>query len=249
MTRTMALLNVVLLAGTLQAQNILVDINADGTDRNATTADFEAAMGLTAGALTGNPVLYFPNNNPPGGAYTQTVGGVTVALNNITSDADGWFGAGANNNLLDDGLYIRGTTSAPSAQGTLSGLSLDPNTSYDLYLFAGRSQGHETTFTFDIDNVVDPSSGVAIHTNVPVVNGDNTLGTAVYSFATDFGPAPSQLVFDIDGLQNSNGNQDAVFSGFALVNNGPAVIPEPSSILVWSILGLVAAGFAWRKWR
>ena len=37
---------------------ILVDINADGTSRNASTADFEAAAGLAAGTLNLESVIH-----------------------------------------------------------------------------------------------------------------------------------------------------------------------------------------------
>ena len=51
----------------------------------------------------------------------------------------------------------------------------------------------------------------------------------MFTFTTA-GVAPTQLVLDWDGLQNTNGNQDAVFAGFAL-----NTIPEPSAAL----LGLI----------
>lgn len=51
----------------------------------------------------------------------------------------------------------------------------------------------------------------------------------MFTFTTG-GVAPTQLVLDWDGLQNINGNQDAVFAGFAL--NAATPIPEPSSALL-----------------
>jgi hypothetical protein len=226
---------------------VLVDINADGTNRNAMTADFEAATGLSAGTFSGEPVNHFPNNEPGGGPFSQTVNGITIQVSDISNDADNWFGAGSDNNLLDDGLYHRDAGADPTALITLSGagLGLEPLRVYGLYLFAGRSQGHETTFTFDVNNLLDPSGGVAIHVDPPVVGGDNTLGTALFTFATG-SIAPSSLVIQWDGAQHIDGNQDAVFSGFALREIG--VIPEPSTLVIWSALGAVL-GFGVRRRR
>jgi len=191
---------------------VLVDLNADGTGRNAVTADFEATMGLAAGSLDAIPVTVFPNNNPAGGAFSQTVNNITIVVSDITGDADNWFGAGSDNNLLDDGLYYRRSGVNPTALITLSGsgLRLAANRQYELYLFAGRSQGHETTFTF---------AGTAIATDPPVIGGDNTLGTAHFTFETT-GTVPSSLEIQWDGLANNNGNQDAAFSGFVLRDMG-----------------------------
>jgi len=206
----------------------LVDLNADGTARNATLADFEAATGLPSGTFSGDSIVFFPNNDPGGGFFTQTVSGITVEVSQITNDADGWFGAGTDNNLLDDGLFHRDGSADPTATITLSGpgLGLLSQAAYDLYLFAGRSQGHETAFTFDPANPSNPSSGTMIAVEPPVVSGDNTLGTARFGFDTLFG-APSSLAIRWDGQQNISGNQDAVFSGFALVQTGQ--VPEPST--------------------
>jgi len=194
---------------------VLVDINADGTNRNATTAHFEKAMPLPTGSLSGETIVYFPNNNPGGGAYSQTQSSVTVAVSDITNDADGWFDS--SNYLLEDGLYNRDGGGNPSATITLSGsgLGLQPNTNYELYLFAGRRQGHETTFTFDPSDPDDASGGMAVHTSAPVPSGDETLGTARYAFQSS-STAPTSLAIGWDGVQHSDGNQDAVFSGFAL---------------------------------
>lgn len=226
---------------------VLVDINADGTNRNAMTADFEAATGLSAGTFSGEPVNHFPNNNPGGGPFSQAVNGITIQVSDISNDADNWFGAGSDNNLLDDGLYHRDGSADPTALIALSGsgLGLEPLRVYELYLFAGRSQGHETTFTFDPNDPLDPSGGLAIDVDPPVVGGDNTLGTALFTFATG-AIAPSSLVIQWDGARHINGNQDAVFSGFALRDIG--VIPEPSTLLIWSALGAVL-GFGVRRRR
>lgn len=208
--------------------DVLVDINADGTNRNATTSDFESAAGLANGTFAGNSITFFPNNNPSGGAYSQTVGDITIAVSDITSDADGWFGAGSDNNLLEDGLFHRDTTGDPSSLITLSGegLGLEANREYELYLFAGREQGHETDFTFDPSDLDDPSGGITISTSAPN-SGDETLGTALFTFITG-SAVPSELVIRWDGAQNINGNQDAVFSGFALREVG--VVPTPAAL-------------------
>jgi len=202
---------------------VLADINADGTDRTATSAHFEAATGLTGGTFSGDSVTAFPNSDPGGGPFSQTVNNITIAVSGITNDADNWFGSGSDNNLLDDGLYYRDTEADPSALITLSGsgLGLAANRHYELYLFAGRSQGHETTFTFDVNDPQDPSSGVSINVDPPVVGGDNTPGTALFTFDTG-ATAPSSLVIQWDGSQNVDGNQDAVFSGFVLRDIGAA---------------------------
>ena len=105
----------------IQTDNVLVDINADGANRNAMTSDIESAAGLAAGTLNGEVVTLFPNNNPGNGAYSRAVNGIKIEVSDITSDADGWFGAGIDNNLLDDGLYHRDADADPSATITLSG--------------------------------------------------------------------------------------------------------------------------------
>ena len=199
---------------------VLVDINADGTNLTGTTAHFEAATGLAAGTFGGDSITAFNLNgaNVVTPSFDQTVDNVRIQVNNGTStifgDADNWFGGGANNNWLEDGMFLRHTSTTPSARISLSGsgLGLAANRQYELYLVAGRSQGHETTFTFN---------GTSIHTDPPVIAGDNTLGTAGFTFETG-ASAPPELRVKWDGAQNVNGNQDAVFSGFALRDIGAA---------------------------
>ncbi len=212
-----------LLASETNAPVVLADINADGTSRTATTADFEAAAGLGGGTFGGESVIAFPNSDPGGGPFSQTVSDITIAVSNISNDADGWFGGGSDNNLLEDGLYHRGTGADPTATITLSGggLGLAANRRYDLHLFAGRSQGHETTFAFDDNDPEDPSGGITFHTDPPVLGGDNTLGTALFTFDTGTN-VPSSLAIQWDGSQDVDGDHDAVFSGFALRDIGPA---------------------------
>ena len=202
---------------------VLVDINADGTARIATNAHFEAAAGLAAGTFAADMVSHFDLNGPDVAslAFDQTVDDIriqaTSTISTIAGDADGWFGAGSNNNLLEDGLFVRHTGQDPSGTLTLSGsgLGLAADRRYQLFLFAGRNQGHETTFTFDVNDPEDPTGGTAIHTDPPVVGGDNTPGTAQFTFETGTN-APASLVIQWDGAQHSDGNQDACFSGFAL---------------------------------
>ena len=202
---------------------VLADINADGTSQTATPAHFEAATGLAGGTFSGAPVIAFPNSDPGGGAFSQTVHNITIQVSDITNDADNWFGGGSDNNLLDDGLYHRDTGADPTALITLSGsgLGLAANRRYELYLFAGRSQGHETTFTFDVNDPQAPSGGMVIHTDPPAVGGDNALGTVLFMFDTGTN-APASLVIQWDGSRDIDGNQDAVFSGFALRDIGAA---------------------------
>ena len=211
---------------------VLVDINADGTNRNATTAHFETAAGLSAGTFSGDSITYFPNNNPGGGSYSPTVDNITINISNIDNDADNWFGGGSDNNLLDDGIfhYTNGTETLTLSG---SGLGLSANTTYELYLFAGRnvsfSGGHDTTFTFNVSDPENFAGGTSINTDGPVVGGDETLGTAMFTFTTGVS-APSSLQIGWSGL-GADPNA-AVLSGFAL-----RTIPEPSSALL-AILGL-----------
>ena len=83
-----AMLSSTLMATLPVSAQVLVDINADGTNRNATTAHFEAATGLVAGTFSGDTVNFFPNNNPGGGAFSQTVNNITIQVSDITNDAD-----------------------------------------------------------------------------------------------------------------------------------------------------------------
>jgi hypothetical protein len=231
---------------------LLLDINADGTNRDATTAHFEAAAGLAASSLSGDLITTFDLNgaNVTTPNFDQTVDNIRIQVNNGTStifgDADGWFGAGSDNNLLEDGLFLRHASTDPSALITLSGggLGLAANRTYELYLFAGRSQGHVTTFTFDVNDPADPSLGTMMTVDPPVVGGDNTLGTALFTFNTG-ATAPSALGIQWSGAQNVNGNQDAVFSGFALRDLG--VIPEPGTagLTLMGLLMLVALRGRW----
>lgn len=194
--------------------SVLADINADGTNRTASSADFEAAIGLAAGTLSGDPVLVF-GRTEEGGAYSETVSDVTLAISDKSGGADNWFGSGSDNNLLDDGFFNSGATPRTITLSG-SGLRLAANRQYELYLFAGRSQGHDTTFRFDVNNPGNPSGGVGIDTEPPVVGGDNTLGTAQFTFATGATP-PVSLVIDWD--EHAPG-VDPVFAGFALRDIG-----------------------------
>jgi hypothetical protein len=224
---------------------VLVDINADGTNRDASEANFEAAMSLAVGELSGSSLTTFDLNgsNVTTPNFDQTVDNIRIQVNNGTTtifgDADGWFGGATSpNNLLEDGLFMRHTGTDPAATITLSGTGLDlaPFRRYELSLFAGRSQGHETLFRFNPSAPLAPAGGVSIDTDPPVIGGDETLGTAQFTFAT--GEVPTALVLRLEALQHVNGNQDAVFSGFALREVGTATVPEPgtTALLVTGIL-------------
>ena len=224
----------VALTGSVRAA-VLVDINADGTDRDGATADFDAATGLAGGMFGGDSVTVFPNDSADDPhPIDRTVGNIRLQITDSTTtatgDADGWFGGGTDNDLLEDGFYMRHTSADPTGLITLSGsgLGLSANQWYELYLFAGRSQGHETTFTFDVNDPSDPSGGTAVHTDPPAVGGDNTLGTAKFTFKTGATP-PASLVIKWDGAQHVNGNQDACFSGFVLRE-----IPAPT-VAYWQL--------------
>ncbi len=107
---------------------VLVDLNADGTARTGTTAHFEAATGLAGGTFGGDTVTHFDLNGPNVAtlAFDQTVDNIRVQANSTVStlagDADGWFGGGTDNNLLEDGLFVRDTPADPTGPATLGTL-------------------------------------------------------------------------------------------------------------------------------
>lgn len=222
---------------------ILVDINADGTNRTATVADFEDAIGLASGSFSGSSVVAFNSAGTGSGSFNETVSDITIDVSSISGDADGWFGGSSSpNNLLEDGFFA-----APGFDQTItlsgSGLGLAANTSYTLYLFAGRRAdfnesssgandgGHSTRFTFNSESI---DAGAPIFTPSEVF--DETLGTVAFDFTTG-GTAPTDLVVTWRGTgTGSTGADDSAFSGFAL-----HVVPEPSSLLLALVgLGLLA---------
>ena len=141
--------------------SVLLDINADGTNSNASTTDFENAIGLPAGTLSCETVLDLNPGNNPADPYNDSASGVNV---NVTvADAEDWLLQ--TNQLLVDGLFNPSSTTETI---TLSGsLGLAAKTSYFLHLFAGRSTdagGNDTTFRFDVNNPGDPTNGVSIQT-------------------------------------------------------------------------------------
>lgn len=210
---------------------VLADINADGTGRTATTGDFEDAAGLAAGTFSGKTVTVF-GGNEGGGAYSETNNNVTLSMSDKSGDADGWFGAGSNNNLLEDGFFL---SAAGTKRITLSGsgLGLNPGRRYELYLFAGRSRdagGHNTTFTFDVYNPNDPTRGTAILAGEPTLSPlDETLGTVKFTFDTG-SSIPTTLA--INWTSGGSDNEAAAFSGFALRDIGADTTP-PAITTLW----------------
>jgi len=205
---------------------VLADINADGTDRTATTGDFEDAAGLATGTFSGETVTVF-GGTEESGAYSETKDNVTLAISDKSGGADNWFGGNSQtgpgsspNNLLEDGFYNSGFTPRTITLSG-SGLGLTPGRRYELYLFAGRSQGHDTTFRFNVNDPENPSGGVGIDTDPPVVGGDETLGTAMFTFEIGK-PPPASLVVQWDEHDPS---VDPVFSGFALRDIGIELTP------------------------
>jgi len=223
---------------------ILVDINADGTNRTATVADFEDAIGLASGSFSGSSVVAFNSGGTGSGPFNETVSDITIDVSSISGDADNWFGGGSSNNLLEDGFFADpGVDQTITLSG--SGLGLAANTSYTLYLFAGRRAdfnqsssgandgGHSTRFTFNSESI---DAGAPIFT--PSEDFDETLGTVAFDFTTG-GTAPTDLVVTWRGTgTGSTGADDSAFSGFAL---HVVVVPEPSSLLLALVgLGLLA---------
>lgn len=203
------------------AAAVLIDLNdGDNSSINTTSAaaaaaDFEAALGLTSGALSGETVLLFNNNGEAvASGTTQTVGGVTVDLPAAAfgNEADGFFPR-ADNPMLSDGVFLD-----PNESGEieLSGVGLNPNTAYEITLFAIRAGGHDTTFTFDPANPSDPSNGTSI--NLTATSGE-TNAAATFSFTTG-ASTPASLNIDWE-----SGNQSGEFG----ILTGIALIPEPAS--------------------
>ena len=219
-----------MVAGSASAA-VLIDINADNTARDASLNDFEDAMGLAAGALTGSTVTTYDLGNsthsdPPNQSLDLTVDSIRLEVSDFSAEADNWF-SGSNNLLLDDGLYMRNTPGQTTSLVTLSGtgLGLAANTTYDLYLFGGGGS-NTTTFNFDPSDLSDPSGGTAV-TVGPATVGDQEAATTKYTFTTG-AVVPTEIVFS---WADPASGGDAALTGIALV-------PEPGSLALLGLGGL-----------
>ena len=131
--------------GTPTSANVLLDINADNTSRNATAAHFEEGIELPTGALAGESVLFLQAGDDPADPFNATVSNVTVNATEANA-ADNWFAE--QNQLIEDGLFHTNGTQTLTFSG--AGLGLVANTTYDLHVFSGRSTdvgGNDTSTT------------------------------------------------------------------------------------------------------
>ena len=139
---------------------------------------------------------------------------------------------------------------------TISGLSTEyTDNGYDLFLFFGgdldRSYGFNVNDgTVDLDVYIDDDANPDADADDDgliewIAATGNTLGTATddatYAKFADLDGSS----FTISGLAGSGGRSS--LTGFQIVAK-PAV-PEPTSIAIWSLLGLCLAGYGYRRRR
>lgn len=196
---------------------VLVDFDSGfGGANPATSADFTAQGVPTLTAA--DPVLV-SDPQPISTEITSIslAGGVTVAFedDDTTGGSNGAFQVDNGSALLDDYLYLEGGTESDGPTTvTVSGLSLDPDTTYTLFVFGQGDGAAATKFT--------PVNS----TNIVYQNTNDAFGNLVVSFTTD----PSYAGEDLAFVWDLNGTNFAALNGFAIV---PGEVVPANDYAAW----------------
>ena len=249
----------------------LVSIGAGSTlDLRQASAQFtNDTTDLLSSLTTVNGTLLISDGYSltPGGAPATltvdggTLGGDSAGVGGIAGDVIAQNGATIAPGLSIGQLDIIGGGGAPgnldiNGPATIELEILDPygapGTGYDYLQVAGDVNFDNTGLvTIELVSMLDSdTSGL-----IPGENFDGTMGFDIH-FLEALGNANELTNFTLDGTNFLNDLAGGSFSlssqddGLHLIfRAASAEVPEPSTIAIWSLLGIVAAGLAWRKRR
>lgn len=206
--------------------------------------DFQPSGGVTQSGFTA-----ITNN------LTTTIGGVTFKVSGEFFTRNPGFtdsGAFTYEGLFDDFAYTNGTgTTAPAITLQMSGLL--QNTAYALRFYSGDM------FPAATYPVNAPWAGILTTTYSPIVGTGSTLSSTFdrtanpttndqYSaLGTITSNASGQITMSIVGSSTS-GYAFTRLNGLVLESQ-KGVIPEPATVIVWSLLATCALAFGWYRKR
>lgn len=186
--------------------------------------------------------VYFSNLRSVIDAGTSNVTGMTFVNNTVTNTNEAlgagrdWGGNGMN---FGGGVVITGNTFINNGVGTNNWQNL-PNNNAQAALWIGANSG---SLLIDNNTFRDYNGRYAIYSNANLSANPITLGTN--DFGTGIGG--SGAAYELYDLQGGGHAVGLMNSGSAV---GVSAVPEPATIIVWSLLGLTAVGFGcWRRKR
>jgi hypothetical protein len=146
--------------------------------------------------------------------------------------------------LTDDYLYDTGG----GAQGNWRIFGLDPTALHDIYIVTSDGTGWSPTNIYGADYTI--TVGSADQTTLRATGGTTEafadfVDGRDYVVFTNARPGPGGIV---EGTYNQiSGQPHTGIAGFQIVQLTPVIIPEPSTLIVWSLLAALGVGVGWRR--
>jgi len=183
-------------------------------------------------ALTGPELITqitFRPDGPAGGPFTQTISNVQVSLSTTSAAPNGLDTTFANNPGPDNTVTYSGpiTISSADAPGP------------------GNTRAFDVAINLQTPFLYDPANGNLL---LDVLNSDP--GNHIIGVFLDAAVGYSDPVSRIVGWEGAPGATSGIASTMGLVTQfttSPSVIPEPSILVVWSLLAALGVGCGW--WR
>jgi hypothetical protein len=197
----------------------------------------ESTLSDYSSASSGNTTVSFQSLVATGGFHqytppTVTVGGVNFAVDQTVSGSNLWaLGAGLVPNLYGPGTVL-------SSQQSSTGVN-------NLVITLPKAY---TSFAVDFNSINNATMGVDPLT-FTLSTGDRFVDTPPSGSIYMFQGVTSTNAFTSITITDSLSNDMGLFSLFDVTfgTATPAAVPEPSSLALCGIAGMMGAAFAWRR--